>query len=134
MPDTIGELTSGTNGILHFAGYFLRYRHRYEAGDRQSGLRSGLKSAHVHKSSEERQMTMRFSLGHLTVLGCAPPELTYIAAQAGYDFVSPRIIMMGNESAGNYTLAENKSMLQQTKSALLETGLRVYDIELVDFQ
>jgi len=75
-------------------------------------------------------MTMRFSLGHLTALGCAPPELTHIAAQAGYDFVSPRIIMMGNESAGNYTLAENKPMLQQTKSALAETGLRVHDIEL----
>lgn len=72
---------------------------------------------------------MQFSLAHLTLLGCAPPELTYIAAKAGYDFVSPRIIMMGNESV-DYTLAENKSMLRQTKSALSETGLKVHDIEL----
>ena len=30
-------------------------------------------------------MTQKFSLAHLTVLGCPPPEMTYIAAMAGYD-------------------------------------------------
>ncbi len=77
-------------------------------------------------------MAIRFSLAHLTVLGCAPPEATYIAARAGYDFVSLRIIMMGspNERTLNYALAENPEMLRQTKTALAETGLRVHDIEL----
>jgi sugar phosphate isomerase/epimerase len=73
---------------------------------------------------------MRFSLAHLTVLGCAPPEMIYIAARAGYDFVSPRIIMMGNEKTFNYALAENPAMLRETKAALNETGLKVHDIEL----
>jgi sugar phosphate isomerase/epimerase len=77
-------------------------------------------------------MAIQFSLAHLTVLGCAPPEATYIAARAGYDFVSLRIIMMGspNERTLDYTLAENPEMLRQTKTALAETGLSVHDIEL----
>jgi sugar phosphate isomerase/epimerase len=76
-------------------------------------------------------MAIQFSLAHLTVLGCAPPEATYIAAQAGYDFVSLRIIMMGaSNEAGDYSLAANPAMLRQTKAALLETGMRVHDIEL----
>jgi len=73
-----------------------------------------------------------FSLAHLTVLGCAPPEMTYIAARAGYDFISPRLIMIGvsGEADHNYDLATNPGMLRQTKRALAETGLKVHDIEL----
>jgi sugar phosphate isomerase/epimerase len=73
---------------------------------------------------------LRFSLAHLTVLGCAPPEMTYIAARARYDFVSFRIILLGLANEPNYTLAENKAMLKQTKTALAETGLKVNDIEV----
>ena len=35
-------------------------------------------------------MKQEFSLAHLTVLGCPPPEMTYVAARAGYDYVSIR--------------------------------------------
>jgi sugar phosphate isomerase/epimerase len=88
--------------------------------DSKSGIGEGVK------------MAIRFSLAHLTVLGCAPPEMTYIAARAGYEFVSLRIIMMGssNELAHNYALADNKTMFRQTKTALADTGLKVHDIEL----
>ncbi len=79
---------------------------------------------------EARTMTFQFSLAHLTVLGCAPPEMTYIAARAGYDFVSYRPIFMGLPNEPNYALAENEEMLRQTKAALRETGLTVHDIEL----
>jgi sugar phosphate isomerase/epimerase len=72
----------------------------------------------------------RFSLAHLTVLGCAPPEATYIAARAGYEFVSYRIIFMGLANEPNYSLANNKAMLRDTKKALYETGLKAHDIEL----
>lgn len=75
-------------------------------------------------------MTRQFSLAHLTVLGCAPPEMTYIAARAGYDFVSFRPIYMGLPGEPNYALAENREMLRQTKAALAETGVRLLDIEL----
>lgn len=75
-------------------------------------------------------MKMQFSLAHLTVLGCPPPEMTYIAARAGYDFVSFRLIYMGLPGEPNYALAENKEMLRQTKKALESTGIKLHDIEL----
>jgi sugar phosphate isomerase/epimerase len=75
-------------------------------------------------------MTRKFSIAHLTVLGCAPPEMTYLAARAGYDYVSFRPIYMGLPGESNYCLAENKEMLQQTKRALADTGIKLHDIEL----
>ena len=75
-------------------------------------------------------MEQEFSLAHLTVLGCAPPEMTYIAARAGYEYVSIRPIFMGLPGEPDYALADNPQMLKQTKRALAETGVRVHDIEL----
>jgi sugar phosphate isomerase/epimerase len=75
-------------------------------------------------------MTKQFSLAHLTVLGCTPPEMTYLAARAGYDFVSLRPIYMGLPGEPNYALAENKQMMRETKTALAETGVKLLDIEL----
>lgn len=72
----------------------------------------------------------QFSLAHLTVLGCAPPEMTYIAARAGYDFVSFRLIYMGLAGEANYDLSRNPVMLRQTKTALSATGLKLLDIEV----
>jgi sugar phosphate isomerase/epimerase len=75
-------------------------------------------------------MATEFSLAHLTVLGCAPPEMTYIAARAGYDYVSFRPIFMGLPNEPNYALAENKDLLKKTKTALKDTGVKLHDIEL----
>ncbi|BAQ11260.1 xylose isomerase domain-containing protein [Bacillus sp. OxB-1] len=75
-------------------------------------------------------MQNQFSLAQLTVLECAPPEMTYLAARAGYDFVSFRPIYMGLPGEPNYALAENKEMMKQTKKALSDTGLKLLDIEL----
>lgn len=80
--------------------------------------------------SEEAPAKARFSLAHLTVLGCAPPEMTRIAARTGYDFVSYRIIHMGLPDEPNYALAGNSQMLRETKRALADTGLKLHDIEL----
>ncbi|MBI0579372.1 sugar phosphate isomerase/epimerase [Neobacillus cucumis] len=75
-------------------------------------------------------MQKKFSLAYLTVLGCPPPEMTYIAAKAGYDFVSLRPIYMGLPGEPNFSFAENKELLRQTKNAFSETGVRLLDIEL----
>lgn len=75
-------------------------------------------------------MTRQFSLANLTVLGCPPPEMTYIAARAGYDFVSLRPIYMGLPGEPNYALAENKVLMRQTKKAMADTGVKLLDIEL----
>jgi sugar phosphate isomerase/epimerase len=77
-----------------------------------------------------RKMGYQFSIAHLTALGLPTPELVYVAARAGYDYVSPRLIYMGLPGEPNYALAENPRMLKQTKAALASTGLRVHDIEL----
>jgi len=75
-------------------------------------------------------MAQQYSLAHLTVLACPPPEMVYVAARAGYDFVSPRPIYMGLPGEPNYALADNPEMLRQMKRALADTGLGVHDIEL----
>jgi sugar phosphate isomerase/epimerase len=75
-------------------------------------------------------MKMQFGLAHLTALSCTPPELIYIASEAGYDFISPRLILMGNEPNLDCDLTRNPAMLRKTKAALSETGIRVHDIEL----
>lgn len=77
-----------------------------------------------------RAKELLFSLAHLTVLGCPPPEATRIAAHAGYDLVSLRIIPMGLPNEPLYDLARNPVLLRETRTALVETGLRLHDIEL----
>lgn len=94
-------------------------------GDGRSRPRAG-----APRPNGDQTMKQEFSLAHLTVLGCAPPEMTYIAARAGYDCVSIRPIFMGLPNEPNYALAENPQMLRQTKAALKSTGVRVHDIEL----
>lgn len=76
-------------------------------------------------------MKRQFSLAHLTVLGLTPPEMTYTAAKAGYDFVSFRPISLGTVNEPEYRLAEDRALFQETKQALAETGLKLLDIEMV---
>lgn len=72
----------------------------------------------------------QYSLAHLTVLGCPPPELTYIAARAGYDFVSFRPMPLGTVGEPEYRMAEDKALMRASKRALAETGMRLLDVEL----
>lgn len=78
----------------------------------------------------EASVKQEYSLAHLTVMGCAPPEMTYVAARAGYEYVSFRPIYMGLPGEPNYALAEKPEMRRQTKRALASTGVRLHDIEL----
>ncbi|XJZ28648.1 sugar phosphate isomerase/epimerase family protein [Bacillota bacterium Lsc_1132] len=75
-------------------------------------------------------MKRQFSLGYLTVLGCPPPEMIYIASRVGYDFVSLRPIYMGLPGEPNFSFADNNELMRKTKAALSETGIRLLDIEL----
>lgn len=70
-----------------------------------------------------------YSLAHLTLINCTPPELVYIAARAGYDAVSPRLIQMNVPGEFAWSPLE-KSQIAATKTALATTGLEVLDIEL----
>ena len=75
-------------------------------------------------------MSYTFSLGHLTALGCPPPQLVQIAAECGYEFASIRPVYFGLPGEPNYELAKNPQMLKDTKKALSDTGIKIHDIEL----
>jgi sugar phosphate isomerase/epimerase len=79
---------------------------------------------------EARVKKQEYSLAHLTVIGLAPPEMIYVAARAGYDFVSFRPIYMGLPGEPNFELSANPQLLRETRTALASTGLQVLDIEL----
>jgi sugar phosphate isomerase/epimerase len=79
---------------------------------------------------EEVKVKHAFSLAHLTVMGCPPPEMIYVAARAGYDYVSLRTIFMGLPGEPNYGLAANPELLAKTRRALDVTGVGLHDIEL----
>lgn len=74
-------------------------------------------------------MTREFSLAHLTVLQCSPSEMVTIAANAGYAFVSFRLAAV-TDNEPVYPLLRDRSMMQEAKNRLSDTGLRVLDIEL----
>ncbi|MEQ8779814.1 MAG: sugar phosphate isomerase/epimerase [Roseibium album] len=75
------------------------------------------------------QETPLYSLAHLTLISTTVPELIYIAARAGYDAVSPRLIPMHVD--GEFTQSPvNRAQVQAAKTALSTTGLKVLDIEL----
>ena len=75
-------------------------------------------------------MEQKFSLAYLTVLNTPPDEMVYMAANAGYDYVSLRPIFMGLKDEPNFSLAQNEALFSSTKKALDDTGLEVLDIEL----
>ena len=75
-------------------------------------------------------MSASFSLAHLTVLGLAPPEMVRVAARTGYDTVGLRLIAVTDTSPG-YPLMNDAAMMRETKAAMAETGVGVFDIEFV---
>jgi sugar phosphate isomerase/epimerase len=72
----------------------------------------------------------QFSLAHLTLLSQPPPELIEIAADAGYDFVGLRLIPFGLADEPVYAVHSDPGLLQRTRRALRDTGVRVLDMEL----
>jgi len=75
-------------------------------------------------------MAHEFSLAHLTVLQCSPPEMVSIASKTGYHYVSLRMTAVtANEKI--YPLVNDRRLMKETKRCLAGTGIGVHDIELV---
>ncbi len=72
-----------------------------------------------------------YSLEHLTLLGCTPPKLVHIAADAGYDHVGLRTMPLGVPGEPDCDVAANPALLRETQNALAATGLTVSDVEVV---
>ena len=67
-----------------------------------------------------------YSLAHLTLIECTPAELVYIAARAGYDAVSPRLIKMNIRDEFSHSPL-TKEQIQATKTAINTTGIKDID-------
>ena len=74
-------------------------------------------------------MSRSYSLAHVTVLGCAPPEAIRIAARCGYDWAGLRTIPLGLPGEPRYVLEDDAALFRDTRAALRETGIRLHDIE-----
>jgi sugar phosphate isomerase/epimerase len=74
-------------------------------------------------------MSRRYSLAHVTVLGCPPPEAIGIAARCGYDFVGLRTMPLGLSGEPRYVLEADPTLFRATRDALRDTGVRLLDIE-----
>lgn len=75
-------------------------------------------------------MSHEFSLAYLTVPGLTPPEQTYVAAKAGYDYVSFRLFHLNVPGEPDID-PTSPQIVRQTRRALDDTGMRVFDIELM---
>ncbi|MFB3854711.1 MAG: sugar phosphate isomerase/epimerase family protein [Vicinamibacterales bacterium] len=76
-------------------------------------------------------MSRRFSLAYLTIPGTPPDEQVRIAAQCGYDLVSLRTIPMGLPGEPDLALDKDPGLFRAVRSALRESGMSLFDIELV---
>ena len=74
-------------------------------------------------------MAYEFSLAHLTVLQCSPPEMVGIASKTGYQYVSLRMTSV-TPNEKTYPLMDDHAMMKETKERMADTGVRVLDIEL----
>lgn len=76
-------------------------------------------------------MKRTISLAYLTVPGIEPLEQIELAARAGYDCVSLRTISMGQEGEPQICLEKDPGLFRKIRAALRDTGLSLFDIELV---
>ena len=74
-------------------------------------------------------MANKYSLVHLSDISCPPPQFIYAAAEAGYDCVSLRTIPMGLKGEVPHDIAVNKTLYNDTKKALADTGIFINDTE-----
>ncbi|MBZ4022642.1 hypothetical protein CKO11_09245 [Rhodobacter sp. TJ_12] len=74
-------------------------------------------------------MSRLYALEYLTVPGLTPRELVTVAADAGYDAASFRLIHMGVAGEPDCDPCDAQ-MIRETKAELTARGLKAYDVEL----
>lgn len=72
----------------------------------------------------------RYGMAYLTAHRCSPPEALRIAADAGYDAVGFRPFPNG-PAAAYQPLIEDGALLRETLSVQKDTGVGVFDLEIV---
>lgn len=75
-------------------------------------------------------MRRLLSLAHLTALDVAPPALIRLAADVGFDRVGLRLTPAAPGGIA-HPLIDDAGALRETKAALTETGVGVFDLEII---
>ena len=75
-------------------------------------------------------MSRSYSLAYLTSYSCTPPEAIRVASQAGYDFVGMRLWPNAAGSPQQF-LIDKPDVLRETLAAQKDTGVGVFDIEII---
>ncbi|GAN79592.1 sugar phosphate isomerase/epimerase family protein [Acidocella aminolytica] len=71
-----------------------------------------------------------YSLAHLTVLNLPPPAVIETAHAAGYTHAGLRLLP-ASPGGVFYDLANNAPLLRETQSRLKDTGIEIFDVEIV---
>lgn len=82
------------------------------------------------KNNKERMLNReKFSLAHLTLIEQSIFELIKIAEEAGYDYVSPRLLpVVRDEEQHNFL--QNSNAIADCKKLLNDSRVKVLDVEL----
>jgi sugar phosphate isomerase/epimerase len=75
-------------------------------------------------------MRRPISLAHLTVIELSPPEVISVAHDAGYDSVDLRLAKAVPEDI-DYPMFSDTPMRRETLQRMSDTGIGVFDIELI---
>jgi len=75
-------------------------------------------------------MKRKYSIAHLSAIKIPPQDMVYMAAAAGYDYVSIRPVLLGTPGEPNYAVDLNPEMYKEFDIAMAETGMELSDIEL----
>lgn len=75
-------------------------------------------------------MPREYSLSFLTVANVSPIDAVKIAAECGYANVGLRLLPAASTEA-EYPILTDLKLLQETKAALQDTGIKVADVEIV---
>lgn len=75
-------------------------------------------------------MQASYSIAQLTALNYSPPEMIELAARTGYDQAGLRLLPVA-PGAIAYALMDDKPMLRETLARMNDTGVKVFDLELI---
>lgn len=75
-------------------------------------------------------MQASYSIAQLTALTLTPPEMIELAARTGYDQAGVRLLPVA-PGAVAYSLMDDKPMLRETLARIDDTGVKVFDLELI---
>lgn len=75
-------------------------------------------------------MKPTFAMACLTALNLTPPQAISVAARVGYASIGVRLLPAGPGGAA-YPLMDNPSLLQETLACIADTGVTVFDLEMI---